>query len=289
MRGLTEGTLRGGKKNREMYAAIGVQVRGMPCHDRLRRTMDGHEYSGKFFEYINAGSLASARVVCPLGVQWLAPQRLLDVGCGAGAWCRTWAEVGVREVVGVDGPYVQPSSLLIPRSSFRTFDLSQPFDLGTRFDLVVSLEVAEHLPPASAGVFLDNLVRHGDRVLFSAAVPGQGGEFHVNEQPLEHWRQRFASQGYRCFDPLRPVIVGDARVEPWYRYNTLLYVKEASIDSLPSDVRDTEIPVGTDIPEMAPLTWTARRAVIRALPGVMVDILVKAKHEWGRRTRREGG
>jgi hypothetical protein len=133
---------------------------------------------------------------------------------------------------------------------------------------------------------LENLTRHGDRVLFSAAVPGQGGEFHVNEQPLSYWRDRFHALGFRCFDPLRPQLTGDARVEPWYRYNTLLYVRDASVAQLPQAVRDSELSTAAPIPELASRTWRARNAIIRNLPRSAVDALVRLKHAWMRRVRR---
>jgi SAM-dependent methyltransferase len=236
-----------------------------------------------FFQYINAGSLASARVVCPLLVGWLKPESVLDVGCGAGAWCKIWRETGVADVLGVDGDYVDRAGLLIDQSEFRSQDLSRAFDLGRTFSLVVSLEVAEHVAVSSADTFVESLSRHGDVVLFSAAVPGQGGEFHVNEQPLRYWRERFAQQGFRCFDPLRPRILVQREVEPWYRYNTLLYARGASREGLPEAVLGSEIPEGAPIPELAPLSWRARNAVLGALPAPLVESLVKLKHAWVRR------
>jgi len=244
-----------------------------------------HEYKNDFYEYINAGSLSSAREICPTIVSWLKPKSLLDIGCGAGAWCRIWMEQGVQDVLGVDGDYVDRQALLIPQASFRSHDLSKDFDAGRRFDLVTSLEVAEHVPTETSATFVDNLVRHGDFVMFSAAVPGQGGEFHVNEQPLEFWRELFVARGYRCFDPLRPLLSGNTRVEPWYRYNTLLYVAESAVAELPPAVRNAEIGPGTAIPERAPLSWQARNALLRSAPKPVLDLLVRLKHSWGRLTR----
>lgn len=252
--------------------------------------MDGyssrHEYRGEFFDYINAGSLASAAVICPLLISWLGPTRLLDVGCGAGAWCKVWAESGVADVVGVDGQYVLDESLLIPKGSFHRTDLSARFDLERKFDLVTSLEVAEHVPEGSAGTFVENIARHGDCVLFSAAVPGQGGEFHVNEQPLQYWRERFEALGYQCFDPVRPVILKNPAVEPWYRYNTLLYARGDSLGMLPEAVRKTHVGRGTELSDLAPVTWRLRNAIIRTLPEPIVDGLVTLKHSASRRFRR---
>jgi 2-polyprenyl-3-methyl-5-hydroxy-6-metoxy-1,4-benzoquinol methylase len=65
--------------------------------------------------------------------------------------------------------------------------LIQPLDLEKEFDLVVSLEVAEHLPASAADQFVNTLVKHGKKILFSAAIPGQGGQDHLNEQWPDYW------------------------------------------------------------------------------------------------------
>ncbi len=244
-----------------------------------------HEYQSDFFEYINSGSTASARLICPLIVDWLRPRSLLDVGCGAGAWCRVWKEQGLTEVIGVDGAYVDRTRLLLPEADFHARDLAQGFDLGRRFDVVTSLEVAEHVPGTSSRVFVENLVRHGDTVLFSAAVPGQGGEFHVNEQPLSYWRDIFREHGFRCFDPLRRLIGRQRQVEPWYRYNTLMYVRDAATSALPEAVRQWEIASDAAIPDLSPASWRARNAVLRNLPKPAVEVLVRLKHALVRRLR----
>jgi len=242
-----------------------------------------HSYQSAFFDYINAGSLASARVIAPIICRLLTPHSVLDVGCGAGAWCKVWKEAGVNAVVGVDGEYIDRQDLLFSIEDFHAQDLSKTFNLNSTFDIVASLEVAEHVPEEYADVFIDNLVRHGKKILFSAAVPGQGGEFHVNEQPLHYWRKKFAERGYHCFDPLRPQIVADTRVESWYRYNTLLYVSEDMIPALTQEVLASNLSIDSKIPEMAPIGWRARKAVIRSLPNAVINQLVKLKHAWVRR------
>ena len=242
-----------------------------------------HEYSNDFYSYINAGSLASARKICPIVYGWLRPASLLDVGCGAGAWCKVWKDTGVGEILGVDGDYVDRKSLLIEQSEFAAYDLSRKMDLGRRFDMATSLEVAEHVPESSSRQFVENLTRHADAIMFSAAVPGQGGEFHINEKPLSYWRDLFEQAGYRCFDPIRPAVLNDDRVEPWYRYNTLLYVAEGKVLTLSPEILRTEIKSGFPIKNVAPLSWRMRNAVIGVLPEFLAAGLVKAKHAWIRR------
>ena len=148
--------------------------------------MSGHEYSGDFYSYIDAGSRRAARAVAAILLPEMTIASLLDIGAGHGAWAAEWLAAGVKQVQAVDGDYVRPDQLAVPSKHFKAHDLSTPLDLKKRFDLVQTLEVAEHLPAGKAELFVDNLVAHGDVILFSAAVPHQGGEHHVNEQPPEY-------------------------------------------------------------------------------------------------------
>ena len=144
--------------------------------------MSRHVYSSEFYDYIDTGSRLSAQVVARLLLGEMKVASLLDVGSGHGAWAREWSAAGVAKVVAVDGAYVKRDQLVIPAKSFIAHDLSTPLKLNRRFDLVQSLEVAEHLSAEHADIFIDNLVRHGDVVLFSAAVPHQGGEHDADAE-----------------------------------------------------------------------------------------------------------
>jgi hypothetical protein len=85
--------------------------------------------------------------------------------------------------------------------------------------------VAEHLPEASAASFIESLTRLAPVVLFSAAIPKQMGEHHVNEQWPSWWIERFSRVGYTAVDVIRPRIWEDDQVEWWYAQNTLLMVR----------------------------------------------------------------
>ena len=61
-------------------------------------------------------------------------------------------------------------------------DLAQPLQIDRRFDLALSLEVAEHLPPECGSEFVQTLTDLSSVILFSAAIPFQGGTDHLNEQ-----------------------------------------------------------------------------------------------------------
>lgn len=239
--------------------------------------MSDHVYSGGFYDYIDAGSRASAQKVARLLLGEMQISSLLDVGAGHGAWAAEWMAAGVPDVIAVDGDYVARDRLAIPADRFHPHDLSQPLQLGRRFDLVQSLEVAEHLPEAAAEVLVDTLTGHGDLILFSAAVPHQGGEHHVNEQPLSYWRSKFATRGYAAYDWLRPRIATDGAIMPWYRFNTLLYANEAGAGRLSPAIRAARVPENTPVDIAGDLKWRARRVLVRLIPPALVKPIAMAK------------
>lgn len=236
-----------------------------------------HVYNDRFFDYIDGGARRSARALIGHMMHHLAPSSVADFGCGRGVWLGEWIAAGVADVAGVDGEYVDRERLAIPSGQFHAADLSRAVELGRRFDLVMSLEVAEHLPPAASRAFVETLCRHGDIVIFSAAVPGQGGENHVNERPLDDWRALFAEAGYQPHDAVRPALAQRPDVEPWYRYNTLLYANAAGRARLPDAFAATAIPEGTALPDPSSLGWRARRRVVRMIPRGLVTLIAQIR------------
>ena len=190
-------------------------------------------YEQQFYETHSQGSARSAAEVLPVVLEYVQPQSVVDVGCGTGDWLAAFHRLGASDVFGVDGPWVDDALLQIPRDRFRRANLAQPVDLGRRFDLVVSLEVAEHLPPAAASTFVDSLVRLGPLVLFSAAIPYQGGTHHLNERWPTYWARLFAARGFRTIDCLRPRLWSNPSVELWYAQNMYFVAAEAALSQWP--------------------------------------------------------
>lgn len=190
-------------------------------------------YNQKFYENQQQGSIKSARVVAPIIMNLIQPKSVVDVGCGVGSWLSVFAECGIRDYLGVDGEHVDEEMLIIPQSNFKAADLEKSIHLNREFDLVVSLEVAEHLPASHAETFIKTLTSLGPVVMFSAAIPYQGGIGHLNEQWPEYWRDYFQMYGYVIVDAIRAKIWNDEAVEPWYRQNILLYIREDCIDRYP--------------------------------------------------------
>jgi SAM-dependent methyltransferase len=183
-------------------------------------------YDQAFYDIINDGSRSSAAAVVPMIVDLLHPGKVIDVGCGEGVWTRAFADAGC-DVVGLDGAYINQARLCIPPHRFIPHDLTTRLPNIDVADLVVSLEVAEHLPVDRADPFVADLCRLAPVVLFSAAVPGQGGVGHYNEQWPGYWAEKFIGNGYAVSGALRWVFWDDDTVENWYRQNLLLCVSDA--------------------------------------------------------------
>jgi SAM-dependent methyltransferase len=182
---------------------------------------DQPRYDHAFFAAQRTGSARSAAEIVPEVLRLVPATSVLDVGCGAGTWLAAFESLGVSDVVGIDRD-VPSGALAVDESHLRRIDLDRPFDLGRTFDLVVCLEVAEHLGGDPAA-FIASLTRHAEAVVFSAAVPRQQGEHHVNEQWPSYWAELFAAYDYEVFDLLRARFWGNAQVEFWYRQNLLIF------------------------------------------------------------------
>jgi SAM-dependent methyltransferase len=237
-----------------------------------------HSYDSLFYRYQREGACESALRTLPLLLNVLSIGSVLDIGCGAGAWLAAYRQLGVPDLLGVDGDYVDRSLLMMDVAHFRAFDIAAPFDLGRRFDIVQCLEVAEHVSPHSSSVLLDNIVRHGNQVLFSAAVPGQGGENHVNERPYAYWRAMFSARGFRLFDFMRGRMSPIPSIEPWYRYNTLFFAHDSIVNRLPYEVLVSRVGEGEPIRDVSPLHYRLRKAALRTLPQPVISGLSILKH-----------
>jgi SAM-dependent methyltransferase len=161
--------------------------------------------------------------VIPALFELVRPASVVDVGCGIGEWLAEFAAAGVTDLLGIDGPHVDRGKLLIEPERFSARDLAEPLEVGRRFDLAISLEVAEHLPEACAESFVASLVSLAPVVLFSAAIPYQQGTGHVNGQWPEYWQTIFEEHGYTVADCLRPRLWNNDRVSWWYRQNMLVF------------------------------------------------------------------
>lgn len=183
-------------------------------------------YDDAFYSAQLQRSLASARVMLGALYTVYQPKSVIDVGCGRGAWLAVCGELGAATLKGIDGPWNNAAHMLDPKIDYSSANLDAFWASTRTYDLAVSLEVGEHLEPTSAATLVSSLTKLSDVVLFGAAVPGQGGTHHVNEQYQSYWGSLFKRQGFQTYDFFRPLLWNDERIAFWYRQNTFLHVRQ---------------------------------------------------------------
>jgi SAM-dependent methyltransferase len=235
-------------------------------------------YTERFFSGHRDGSRSSAEAILAPIIQAVQPTSVVDVGCGVGTWLSAALAAGVEDVLGLDGAWVRPDWLEIPVERFQIANLRQALGIGRRFDLALCMEVGEHVPTERSAGLVRDLVGLAPVVLFSAAIPGQGGTGHVNEQWSDFWAELFAGYGYECVDAIRWQHWSDERVLFWYAQNAFLYVAKdrapldlQAPDGLPLRVVHPDLLARRLDPRFVPwrlavhaLGWRARGAARRA-------------------------
>lgn len=188
-------------------------------------------YQDKWFARRQTKTQEAAQHVVQAILDIVQPKSVIDVGCGTGEFLAAFQSQGISDILGIDGPYVKKELLAIAPDAFQPFDLNQPFSFQRTYDLALSLEVAEHLDPQSASGFIASLTSLAPVIVFSAAIPYQGGTHHVNEQWPEYWSALFQSHGFYPVDVLRKTIWNDRIIHACYRQNSLFFCKEEVIAS----------------------------------------------------------
>lgn len=175
----------------------------------------------------------AAEEIVPLLLKYLKVNSVVDIGCGLGTWLKIFADNGIIEILGIDGVDLDEAVLKISKSNFKFSNFTQPLVLDKKYDLALCLEVVEHLPENAADIIVASLVNASDVILFSAALPGQGGQNHLNEQWPTYWQQKFTEYGYNFYDTVRPQIWNNEKIEYWYRQNIFLVAKKNMFEMMP--------------------------------------------------------
>ena len=183
-------------------------------------------YDAKFYKSIDDGSISSAERIIPVLLKLFRPKSVIDVGCGMGSWLNVAKKNGIKKVVGIDGDYIDKSLLHINENEFIVKDLRKEIVINESFDLALCLEVGEHIPKKDAHILVKSLSNLSSIILFSAALPGQGGNNHINEQWPEFWESLFLKFNFLKIDIIRKEIYKDDKIEWWYRQNVVLFVKK---------------------------------------------------------------
>ena len=187
----------------------------------------------KEIKYIHeeiAHHLGDPKIIVPLIMKTIKPSSVIDVGCGIGTFLNVFKEYGVKSLLGLDGTWVDKEKLSnhISLDNFKEIDLEKDFSINQKFDLAICLEVVEHLKETSADIIIKNLTDLSDYIVFSAAIPGQGGQNHINEQWPEYWNNKFQKHGFVMLDVFRPIFWNNKDLARWYKQNLFLVVKKGN-------------------------------------------------------------
>jgi len=160
------------------------------------------EYANYFYtDCINYDvNQKSAEEVVKVVMDLLKPETVIDMGCGTGTWLAEFKKKGCI-IKGFDFNTAEEKMFTIDfNKEFQRVDLSAPFEHAEKYDLAISLETGEHIEESKADTFVKNIAGLSDIILFSAAIPGQGGYDHINEQWPSYWIKKFEAQGYKPID-----------------------------------------------------------------------------------------
>jgi len=218
----------------------------------------------------------------------VSPRTVVDVGCGTGSWLAEFQRHAVDDVLGLDGPWVDTALLHIPSDRFRVIDLTKPILEPRRFDLVVCLEVAEHLHSEFAPTIVESLTSLGDVILFSAAIPFQGGYNHFNEQWPDYWATLFEARGYQVVDGIRHKIWMNSRVEWWYAQNMFFVVDRAKLSEYPALARAAAESAGRPLAVVHPRAYVENAARAKG-PGELFQATLGAVRRRLMAGRKTGG
>jgi hypothetical protein len=180
----------------------------------------------------NRTRIESAEAVLSHLFRYFKPKSLVDVGCGRGAWLKVAQNLGVNNLLGIDGQWNEGKLILRntkkSKINFINYDLNHFFKVDKKYELAICLEVAEHLNSSAAVNLVRSIINLSDTIVFSAAYNMQGGVMHINEREHSYWGKLFLKNNFIVFDIFRPNLWKKNNISFWYRQNTFLFVKKKS-------------------------------------------------------------
>jgi len=188
------------------------------------------------------------------------PESVLDLGCGLGGYLRVFKELGVQDVLGIDG--FEPRGLFLCGNDYMNYDLSEPLTLNKTFSLVMCIEVVEHIEERYERIVMENMLRHAQNlILFSAARPSQPGRNHVNCRPLQYWIKLWEEYGW-VPSPFESLAFRSLATFFWLRRNPVILRPKQSCSSLNEAFNEDDL----EGIEVKRLNWVDQKPNIYVYP-----------------------
>lgn len=153
-------------------------------------------------------------------VEYFGEGIVYDCGCSTGNYIRHMTEGGTT----MHGFEITPGCA---SEMITECDLSKPLTFVPSFEPagVMCLEVAEHIHPDHETDFLQNLNSLcKDKLVISWAVPGQGGNRHVNERDSAYVKGRISEMGFK-FDKATSQKLRDAATISWFKNTVYVFTR----------------------------------------------------------------
>jgi len=184
------------------------------------------DYTEEYYSEISEGGTRSAqemfKVLKGLNV-FNDSDSVVDFGSGIGQW-----GVGLENYTAID--FKIPRNLLLTKN-YIDHDLRRPF-IGGKWNLAICMEVAEHLEEMYADTLVESISKSADLILFGAAIPGQGGKNHFNEQYQSYWLAKFRKRGFDLYyKQPRHSILENRLIDYYYRANVMFLTNKSGLQS----------------------------------------------------------
>jgi len=205
------------------------------------------KYNSSYYEKMYERNSKVAQAIMPFLIERLKPSSIVDIGCGRGIFLAEAMKQGINDILGVDGDYIERDKLYIPQNCFMGYDLNKKLSVDRKFDIAMSFEVAEHIEKSNERQFVSDLVELSDIVAFSAAIPGQGGKGHVNEQWMSCWNELFMEHAYYPINRLKFYFWNNNEITPLRRQNIILFVSSEKYEQTKAIFNDFDENVLLDV------------------------------------------
>jgi len=152
-------------------------------------------YDDKYYDFSKDVTAGFVKEFVQMLVEDFKPKSVLDVGCGMGLYVNEFDKLGI-DVQGFDGSPAAIRQTVAKKNLVWQEDIRDLDTSDKKYDMVLCVEVAEHIPKKYANKLVKHLTSAGDLVIFSASPKGLGGTNHINEQPIEYWLDKFGDCGF---------------------------------------------------------------------------------------------
>lgn len=189
-------------------------------------------YSRDFHKSIENDEYPQAVRLASYIKNYMRPSKFIDFGCSTGLYLREM-QIQIPELESVGYEFSKDAVDMALCKNVIEFDLTKKLDIDKKENtLGLCLEVLEHIDDSNWLPVLKNLSSLCDTIIFSAAVPGQGGTGHINCRNKIDWIYRFHTLGWIVdLDKTKHIleVMTNGYHMGWFSFNAMVLVNGSRI------------------------------------------------------------